>query len=49
MAMATNFLQFCRGPSTKAMKITWDELDKLTEKETKPTTFTLPDLLDNTF
>jgi hypothetical protein len=31
------------------MKITWGELDSLTEKETKPTTFALPDLPDDTF
>ena len=49
MAMATNFLQFCRDPSTRAMKITWDELDNLIEKKTKPTTFVLPDLPDETF
>jgi RNase H-like domain found in reverse transcriptase/Reverse transcriptase (RNA-dependent DNA polymerase)/Integrase zinc binding domain len=49
MTMATNFLQFCRDPSTKVMKITWDELDHLTEKETNRTTFTLPDLPDATF
>lgn len=51
MAMAINFLQFCRSPGTEVMKITWDELDSLIkeETETKPTTFSLPDLPDTAF
>jgi len=46
--MATNFLQFCRDPGIKVMKITWDQLDNLVDKN-KPASFTLPDLPDDTF
>jgi hypothetical protein len=46
--MATNFLQFCRDPDIKVMKITWDQLDKLADKN-KPASLTLPDLPDDIF
>jgi hypothetical protein len=49
MSAAVNFLQFCRDPKVKAMKVTWNELDNLADKETKPTSFMVPDLPDQVF
>jgi transposase InsO family protein len=45
VARATNFLQFCRDPSVKAMRLTWDELDSIQQQGTRQKRrHTLPDL-----
>ena len=47
MALATSFIQFCKQPGVKAMKITWHELDKIAQQE--PQAFALPDLPDTAY
>src|SRR5205814_405201 len=38
---ATSFLQFCRDPTIKAMRISWDKLDDITREEpAKAATYT---------
>ena len=50
MLGATGFLQFCKDPTVKAMRITWNELDVLARKETAdPVPCVLPDLPDDVF
>ena len=49
LSRATNFIQFCKSPGVKAMKITWDELDRLVETPREPARYILPDLPDEHF
>ena len=51
MAMATNFLQFCRDPNVRVAKVTWNELDNPTDTEhtIKTSTYAVPDLPDAVF
>jgi hypothetical protein len=43
---ATNFIQFCKDPNVKAMRVTWDDLDKA--QETRPS-YSLPNLTEEQF
>jgi RNase H-like domain found in reverse transcriptase/Reverse transcriptase (RNA-dependent DNA polymerase)/Integrase zinc binding domain len=43
LTSATNFVQFCRDPTVEAMKMTWDELDRL-DSSHQQTKYRLPDL-----
>jgi hypothetical protein len=47
MVAATNFLSFCQKPGVKAMRVTWDDLDRFSPK--RPTTIRIPDLPDDQF
>ena len=55
---AVNFVQFCKDPSAKAMRVTWDELDRITAEDKagkykrardKTMPVPLPDLTEEAF
>ena len=43
---ATSFLQFCRSPGVKAMRLDWDEPDPVVKPTKKSPIYNLPDLPD---
>ena len=53
MIRAVNFVQFCKHPNVKAMRVTWEELDRAElmsqERSNSPGSAKVPDVSDNDF